>query len=335
MNLKNIDQEESGYSTYFYIHLFFVFIGMITYLMFLFLLCIYIKDISLLKNELFSFIILNSLKSFLEIILSSSFIKEIIIYIFEIIEFYLILSFINNSLCSKKISSNSSNYELEYLYYIIFIYSLFFFPYDKTFNLKGKMIFTHNTIKISLIVLLFRYIQMKMEILLDYLKEKKMIVTSRPTDIYMPYKKAQYYYTNFTLINILYYIALVLSISYYVLKILILFIVKWNKIIKYLMLILEESLYCTLIVSCLLFFYTLNRSKFRKRRKKKDKVKIENLQKFTESDIDNQHDEIAQLAENNKDKKENQLEKDEENLDEEENVKSDAKINNEEDDTLK
>jgi hypothetical protein len=335
MNTNINDKEEKGYSTYFYIHLFFVFIGLITYLMFLFLLFLCIKDISLLKNELLSFIILNSLKSFLEIVLSSSFIKEIIIYAFEIIEFYLILSFINKSICSKKISSNSSYYELEYLYYIVFIYSLCFFPYDKIFNLKGKMIFTHNTIKISLIVLLFRYIQIKMEILLDYLAEKKAIVTSRP-DIYMPYKKAQYYYTNFTIVNILYYIVLVLSISYYILKILILFFIKWNKIIKYLMLIFEESLYCTLVVSCLIFFYTLNRSKIRKRRKKKDKSKVEeNTQKYSESDADNLHDENAQLAQNNEDKKENYLEKDEENIDEEEKVKSSSKGNNEEDETLK
>lgn len=324
MNSKKIEKKESGYSTYIYIHLFFVFIGLISYLMFLFLLCIYIKDISFLKNELFSFIILNSFKSFLEIMLSSSFIKEIIIYIFEIIEFYLILSFINKSLCSKKISSN---YELEYLYYILFIYILCFFPYENTFNLKGKMVFTHNTIKISLIILLFRYIQIKMDILLDYLKEKKMIVTSRP-DIYMPYKKAQYYYTNFTIINILYYIILILAVTYYVLKILILFVIERNKIIKYLILIFEESIYCTLIVSCFIFFYTLNRSKFRKRRKKKDKSKVEeNLPKFTESDIDNQHDETTQLSENNKDKKENNVEKNEENIDEEENVKSNGENN--------
>ena len=61
-----------------------------------------------------------------------------------------------------------------------------------------------------------------MQLLLEYLREKKMATSAIP-DIYLPNVKANYYYNNFYIINILFYLILGLTIVYYILKILDLF----------------------------------------------------------------------------------------------------------------
>ena len=92
-----------------------------------------------------------------------------------------------------------------------------------------------------------------MELLLEYLKEKKMATSAIP-DIYLPTKKAKFYYNEFNIINYIFDLILGLVIVYYLLKILDLFIV-WKIISIYLILIFEEAIYCSIVVNNLLFFY--------------------------------------------------------------------------------
>ena len=116
------EQTENEYPIYFYIHLFFVFLGAILYICLVVLFKIYYKISSFIKLEIFTFIILNSFKSFLEITLSPSITKEFILYVIGIIEFYLILSYLNKCFTTKKISQNNSSYEIQYFCYIIIIF---------------------------------------------------------------------------------------------------------------------------------------------------------------------------------------------------------------------
>ena len=328
-------REETNYPIHFYIHLFFVFIGFIFYLLILFLFYLYFKYLSLIKREIFTYIILNSFKSFLEITLSSSLIKELIIYFIGCIEFYLILTYINKCLTTKKISQNTSNYELDYLYYIVFTFIISSFPYDKIFNLTGKYIFSYNTINIILIIFLFRYINIKMQLLLEYLKEKKMQNSSIP-DIYLPYIKANFYYNNFNIINNIFYIILFLSISYYIIKSLYLFF-DWKIIFIYIYLFLEESINYSIIISCLIFFYSFNKKKLLKGMKKTNIYKDEsNFGKSNVIDIEIQQNENSNLTVRKRQKeikKESNLKNDENNEDEEKQEVN-SKIN-EENETLK
>ena len=325
MNLNNTEKDENEYPTYFYIHLFFVFIKAIFYLLARSIFFIFYKNVTFIKNEVFTFLIVNAFKSFIEITLSSSLPKEIIIYFFEITEFYLIINSINKSITTNKIAQNTSNYELDYMWYIMIVFIIFFFPYEPIFHISGKIIMTYNTIKIVLSILLFRYIFIKMQLLLEYLKEKKMATSAIP-DIYLPNVKANYYYNNFYLINILFHIILGLSIIYYLLRTLDLFI-SWKMISIYLILIAEESIYILLIISNLIFFYTLNRNKLLKKKKKKNKNGEEiNFEKFGVTDIDIKQDETNNLSE-----KEEAKDKDKkvEINEEEEKIKENSKINEE------
>ena len=326
---------------YFYIHLFFAFTGVIIYIIAILMFGIYIKYLSFIKREIFTFIILNSIKSFLEITLSSSLSKDIIIYIIGVFEFYLILAYINKSFATKKISKNT-NFELDYLYYIILIFAASSFPYEKIFNLSEKYIFSSNTVNIILSILLFRYINIKMQLILEFLKEKR-VATSEIPDIYLPYIKAHYYYRNFFIVNIVFYICFFSILVYYGIKISDIFL-EWKNVSRYILLFFEEIIYNCVKLSCLIFFYSYNRSKLvkggKKMRKKEEYVQDSNITNFSVVDVDIQQDENVNLTERKRtkdrklDKEELDNEKDEKDEKDEKEKENNIKIN-EESETLK
>ena len=338
MDSNTEDQFENKRTLYFYIHLFFAFTGVIIYITAILMFGLYIKYLPFIKREIFTFIILNSIKSFLEITLSSTLSKEIIIYIIGVCEFYLILTYINKSFVTKKISKNNPNFELDYLYYIILIFAASSFPYEKIFNLSEKYIFSSNTVNIILSILLFRYINIKMQLVLEFLKEKK-VATSEIPDIYLPYIKAHYYYRNFFIVNIVFYICFFSILVYYGIKISDIFL-EWKNISRYLLLFFEEIIYNCVKLSCLIFFYSYNRSKLvkggKKKRKQEEYVQDSNISNFSVIDVDIQQDENVNLTERKR-TKERKLDKEEDNENDENNEKEKENNmkNNEESESLK
>ena len=336
---SNTEEQPDENKIYFYIHLFFAFTGMIIYITAILIFSLYVKYCALIKREVFTYIIINSFKSFLEIILSCSLKKDIIIYAIGIIEFYLILTYINKSFTTKKISNNNPNFELNYLYYIVLIFVVSSFPYEKIFNLSGKYIFTSNTVNIILSILLFRYINIKMQLILELLKEKKMTNSVIP-DLYLPYMKANYYYKNFIIINFIFYICLFSTLVYYCIKITDLFL-EWKNISRYILLFCEETTYNCIKLSCLIFFYTFNKNKLvkggKKKGKKEEYVQNSNIANFSVIDVDIQQDENINLTQRKRAKdrnKETKLDKEEDNENEEKEKTNNTK-NNEESESLK
>ena len=332
---SNRKESTDEYPVYFYVHLFFVFVGAIIYVVLFFAFKLYYNHPSFIKLEIFSFILLNSIKSFLEISLPSSIMKELIIYTIGIINFYLILSYISKCFKSRKISQNSSSFELNHFCLIIIIFIASTFPYGKVFDISGKYVLSCSTINIILSVILFRYINIKMQNLLDYLKDKKMTNSTIP-DIYLPYMKAHYYYTNFSIISNIFCFCILLVICNYSVRILDLFF-EWHLISRYLLLFSEESLYCCLIAAGLIFFYSFNKNKLIKGGKKKRKEEggeEANLAKFSVMDIEIQQDEKTNLSERkipkDRKKRDTQEEDDEEEKEKGNNIKS-----NEESESLK
>jgi hypothetical protein len=173
-----------------------------------------------------------------------------------------------------------------------------------------------------------------MGLLFDYLKDKKMTNSAIP-DIYLPYMRAHYYYTNFNKINSIFYLSLILAISYYALKILNLFLEDWKLILKILCLFIKESFYCSLIIACFIFFYILNKNQLNKaNRRKEEGGEEENLAKFTVIDVDIQQDENSNLTERKRKREKKSKTKDnEENEDEKD--KSNEINENEESEALK
>lgn len=325
------NETNNEYPLYFYIHLFFVFVGFLIYLTAIILFQLFYRRLSYIKREIFNYILLNSIKSFLEIILYSSIKKEFILYFIGIIEFYLLITYINRALTSQKISENYQGYELEYRYFILLGFIIVSFPYEKFFNLTGKYIFSLYTINIVLAILLFRYVNIKMQLLLDYLKEKKLTNSEIP-DIYLSYMKANYYYNNFNNINIIFDVTLIFVIIYNLIKILDLFF-EWKELSIYLNLIFEECIYCSLIAGCLIFFFSLNKdSLLSPGIRKLGNGETINIAKYTVVDVDIQQDESINYTKRKKKDKEREINIDKEkenNGEDTEKEKSNRKITEE------
>ena len=138
-----------------------------------------------------------------------------------------------------------------------------------------------------------------MQLILELLKEKKMTNTEIP-DIYLPYMKAHYYYTNFSLVNIIFYICFFSILFYYGIKISDIFL-EWKNISKYILLFFEEAIYNCVKLSCLIFFYSFNKNKLvkggKKKKKKEEYVQESNISNFSVIDVDIQQDEKINLNE--------------------------------------
>lgn len=317
---------------FFLIHLFLSILGFLIFIISNLFLQFYYSAPSLIKQEFFLFIIFNSLESIVEIIFSPSLKKELIIYDFGIIKFYLIIKYLDKCFTSRKISPYNSDFELDYKYIFIFFYLIISFPFEKCFILSEKYIFSSNIIIIIFALLLFRHINGKMGLLFDYLKDKRMTNSAIP-EVYLSYMKAHYYYTNFSKINCMLYLSLILAICYYVLKIINLYLEDWKLIIKFISLFIKEFFYCSLIIACFIFFYILNKNQLNKaNRRKEEGGEEETLAKFTVIDVDIQPEETSNLSERKmkKEKKSNKNENDDDEKD------KNNKINeNEESEALK
>ena len=262
--------------------------------------------------------------------------KELIIYAFGIIKFYLIIIYLNKCFTSRKISQYNSDFELDHKFIFLLIFIMISFPFEKYFILSEKYIISSYIINIILIFFLFRYIIGKMGLLFDYLKDKRMTNSAIP-DIYLPYMRAHYYYTNFNKINSIFYLSLSFAISYYAFKILNLFIVDWKLIHTIVCLFIKESFYCCLIIACFIFFYILNKNQLNKaNRRKEEGGEEENLAKFTVIDVDIQQDENANLTERKRKREKKSKTKDNDDDENEDEKDKNNEINeNEESETLK
>ena len=308
---------ESTYDSpiFFFIHLFLAILCFLFYIISFLSLKFCYSAPSLIKKEFFTFILFNSFESVIEIIFSSSIKKELIIYFFGIIKFYLIISFLNKCFTSRKISPYNSSFELEHIYLSVFVFMIISFPFEIWFVLTAKSIISSNIIDIIFVIILFKFINGKMGLLLDYLKDKKMTNSAIP-DIYLPYMRAHYYYKNFNKINSIFYLSLILVNCYYSIKIIGLYLDDWKIMLKLLAIFIKESFYCSLIIACFIFFYSLNKNQLNKANKGKEEGgEEENLAKFTVIDVDIQQDDNSNLSERKRkrEKKSNEIDNDDEN----------------------
>jgi len=313
-------------SIYTYIQYFFIGVGIITYLSSCLILEFYFKSPNFIKNEIFTYIFFHTLKNLVGIILPQP-TNAIFLYCIGIVEFFLILSHLNKCFTSKNISENTNLYELTYRFFILAVFIACSFPYENYFKLIDQYVFTLYILNLILSIIFFRYINIKMNLILDYLKDKKVTNSSIP-DLYLPYIKANYYYNNFSKVNNIFCITFVLVIIYYIINILNLFF-DLKIVYKYLVFFTQEFIFISVVIACLIYFYCLNKDSFNNNKVPKEKEEAAALNKFRVIDVDIQHedDEINQKT-NNKNKIENEE-------DEKEKFKNGNKKNNDENEKLK
>ena len=165
MDAKLKDESTNKSSLFFLVHLFLAILGFLIYIISFLLLQFYYAAPSLIRKEFFLFILFNSFESLIEVIVTPSMTKELIIYCFGIIKFLLIILYLSKCFTSRKISPYNSNFILHYKYLLVLLYSITSFPFEKCFTLSEKYIFSINIINIILVFLLFRYSNSKMGLL--------------------------------------------------------------------------------------------------------------------------------------------------------------------------
>ena len=315
---------------YIYINCFFIIVGIFLYLVACLLLHLYYKASNLIKSEIFTYIFFHTFKIFVGIILPI-YSKVLFIYCFDIIEFALILSHLNSCFTSKNISENTSHFELKYRYLFILIFMLSTFPYGNFFIFIDQLIFSSYILNLILAILLFRYINIKMNLLLDYFKDKKVTNPSIP-ELYLPYVKANYYFINFNRVNKIFCSTLILVIIYYVSNIVNLFF-DLKKAHKYLMLFTQEFIYYSILISNIILFYCLNKDSLFDNKIPKDE--IVSLNKFRVIDVDIQHEEDENILNKKTQNESKNNVKNENGGDDEETLKNGNKKINEESEKLK
>ena len=267
-------------------------ISLIFYLSIFILFHFYYKCPSLITKEIFTFILLFSLKPILKYYLPFSIITELIIYCIGVISFYFIVTYINRCLTSKKISDNPINFELVHKNYIYLIFILSSFPLVSIFSLTEKYVFSLNVINIILVILLYRYVNARFLLLLDYLKEKKVTNSSIP-DIYLPYMKSHYYYTTFSSIHMVFFDSFIIMIFHFSSNII--YILFKLRFLCYVSLLFGKiSVFC-LVFGCLMFFYSFNKQSFGMGKNEVNDEEI-NIAKFTVIDVDIQQDEKDEIS---------------------------------------
>ena len=268
------------------IHIFVSTAGFIFYLIVFILFHFCYKCPSLIKKEIFTFIFLYSIKTIVEILLYTI-LSQFVCYIIDIISFYLIITYINKCLVSKKLSENSISFQLDNKNYMFVIFIICSFPLVKSFKLSQKYIVVENIINIIGAVVIFRYIKTKFQLLLEYLKEKKMTNTKIP-DIYLPYMKAHYYYISFNNAYFIYFSSFIIIICYFSLNI---FYFLFKKTyLFYIAVICEKCAYICLVIGCLILFYALYK-KLLGIGKNDENDEEGNISNFTVIDVDIQQEE--------------------------------------------
>ena len=112
---------------------------------------------------------------------------------------------------------------------------------------------------IILIILLYRYINARFQLLLDYLKQTKL-QNSTPQTTYLYHTKANYYYENFININKSFFKSFICITFFFAFDIL--YILLDLKFLLHFSVLFENIAHFFLIFGCLQFFFTYNRELF-------------------------------------------------------------------------
>ena len=263
------------------------FIGIFFYLSIIILFSYYYNSLFLIREEIFSYILLKSLFSLIESVIESDTVRMVFIFLTQIILFSLLLFHLNRCLTQKKIVEDITDLEIKDKKYIILIYILCICPFDSYFTLLSSEMVVENMIKVALILVFYKHIEKKIKLMLDRLNQKqaKSIQDIKNNDIIE--NNENYYVEMLKSINSMYSAGAVLFsfcfsiniyLSYYP-----------NEIIKYFSYMVKDSALFFICLAQLLFFYCSNKIELEKSLTKKT-INDSTFKKFVSIKIFNQDD---------------------------------------------
>lgn len=268
------------------IQLSFSLIGIFFYLSIAFLFFFYYNSICFLREEIFSFILLNSVFSLIELFIDDANYRILFTYSTQVILFSLLLLHINKCFTQKKIVENIEDLELKNKIYVILIFMLIFFPFDFYFNLQVIEKCALDIVKVVLTVFLYFFIFKRIKLIQQRLKEQQ--IKSKNAVNYAMDSKENYYLKMTKTINTMYQVGFLFFTIYLSVKIYLLY--NYNEVIEFIAKFGDYFGIACLMLAELLFFFCSNKIELEKGiRKGRFNNKIKKfviIKIFNQEDID-------------------------------------------------
>ncbi len=269
-------------------------IGVFFYISLILLFGFYYKCLIFIKENIFTFILVNSLTPLISLFINNPIYKNVFSFLSQTIQFSLILYFIDKCFTSPNLSKDKKDFEISYKIYIILIFMISSFPFYNYLELFEKTIFDQNVIRMVLIILLYEQIREKFQILFDYLNEKKV----KPNDSDMPHEIVYYYYNIFKIISKMFYTSFFLFFLYLGLKLFGKHAFNFKTTFEYICLFINLFAIYSLIIGCILFFYSLNKNNLETHQKSaRRKESFDESQTFKVINVDIAQDDIDENIE--------------------------------------
>ena len=233
------------------------FIGLFFYLSIIILFSFYYNCLFLIKEEIFSYILLKSLFSLIESVIESDEIRNVFVFLTQIILFSLLLFHLNRCFTQKKIVEDTTDLEIKDKKYIILIYILCLIPLDSYFTFLTSEMIAQNIIKMALILWFYKSIDKKIKIMIDRvnLQQSKSAEDNKNNDILK--NSENYYVEMLKSINSMHCAGAVLFVFCFSINIYTSYF--QNEIIKYFSYMVRDSALFFISLAQLLFFYCSNK----------------------------------------------------------------------------
>ena len=262
------------------------FIGIFFYLSIMILFSFYYNCLFLIKEEIFSYILLKSLFSLIESAIESDEYRMVFVFITQIILFTLLLFHLDRCFTQKKIVEDTTDLEIKEKNYIILIYILCLIPFDSYFTLLTSEMIVHNLIKAALIIMFYKNIEKKIKIMIDRLNQQHAKSTKVNKNSEILENNENYYIEMLQSINSMYSAGAVLFVFCFLINIYTSY--YQNELIQYFSEMVKDSALFFISLAQLLFFYCSNKIEL-EQSLKKNKIN-DAFKKFVKIKIFNQDD---------------------------------------------
>jgi hypothetical protein len=262
------------------------FIGIFFYLSIMILFSFYYNCLFLIKEEIFSYILLKSLFSLIESAIESDEIRMVFVFITQIILFSLLLFHLDRCFTQKKIVEDTTDLEIKEKNYIILIYILCLIPFDSYFTILTSEMIAQNIIKAALIIMFYKSIEKKIKIMIDRLNQQQAKSTKVNKNSDILENNENYYIEMLQSINSMYSAGAVLFVFCFLINIYTSY--YQNELIQYFSEMVKDSALFFISLAQLLFFYCSNKIEL-EQSLKKNKIN-DAFKKFVKIKIFNQDD---------------------------------------------
>ena len=262
------------------------FIGIFFYLSIMILFSFYYNCLFLIKEEIFSYILLKSLFSLIESAIESDEIRMVFVFITQIILFSLLLFHLDRCFTQKKIVEDTTDLEIKEKNYIILIYILCLIPFDSYFTILTSEMIAQNIIKAALIIMFYKSIEKKIKIMIDRLNQQQAKSTKVNKNSDILENNESYYIEMLQSINSMYSAGAVLFVFCFLINIYTSY--YQNELIQYFSDMVKDSALFFISLAQLLFFYCSNKIEL-EQSLKKNKIN-DAFKKFVKIKIFNQDD---------------------------------------------